>query len=80
MENREMLGGHDNAGNSIIVEIDESLFSRRKYNRGRYTEACWVFGMVERGSKKCAFFPVPNRSVAKLIPIIWTIAFPAQPL
>jgi hypothetical protein len=53
MENREILGGHDDAGNSIIVEIDESLFFRRKYNRGRYTEACWVFGMVESIKKMC---------------------------
>jgi hypothetical protein len=67
---RKMLGGYDNAENSIIVEIDESLFFRRKYNRGRYTKACMGFGVVERGLKKCAFFPVPNRSAATLILII----------
>jgi hypothetical protein len=70
LENRDLLSGHDDYGNSKIVEIDESLFFRRKYNRGRYSGASWVFGMVERGSTKCAFFPVLDRSAATLLPII----------
>jgi transposase-like protein len=70
IENREMLGGLDDNGCRKIVEIDESLFFRRKYNRGRHTEANWVFGMLERGSRKCALFPVPDRSAATLLPII----------
>jgi len=35
-------------GPSIIVEIDESKFGKRKYNRGRRVKGCWVFGMIER--------------------------------
>jgi hypothetical protein len=57
---RKMLGGHDDAGNSIIVEIDESLFFRGKYNRGRYTKACTGFGFVERGLKKFCFLSSPK--------------------
>ena len=33
-----------------IVEMDESKFGRRKYNRGRYEDGHWVFEGVERGS------------------------------
>jgi hypothetical protein len=70
IENREMLWGLDDNGCRKIVEINESLFFRRKYNRRRHTEANWVFGMLERGSRKCSLFPVPYRSAATLLPIV----------
>lgn len=43
------------------VEIDESAFGRRKYNRGRITKTRWVVGGVERGSKKCFLKIVERR-------------------
>ena len=47
------LGGMDENGISKIVEIDESVFFRRKYNLGRLRNNQWVFGAIERGIKKC---------------------------
>jgi len=78
IENGEMLGGFDENNNPKIVEIDESLFFKRKYNRGRFINAQWVFGMVERGSTKCALFPVENRSAATLIPLIQAHVLPGS--
>ena len=35
-------------GNDIVVEIDESKFGRRKYNKGHKVDGVWVLGMVEK--------------------------------
>lgn len=52
------------------VEIDESKFGKRKYHRGKKVDGVWVFGGIERESKKCFFEVVEDRSAATLIPII----------
>ena len=52
------LGGKD-----IIVEIDESKFGKRKYNRGKHIEGVWILGMVERSNtKRVKLIAVENRS------------------
>ncbi len=33
-----------------IVEIDESKFGKRKYNRGKHVEGSWLFGMIDIGT------------------------------
>ena len=58
-------------GDAQVVEIDESLFGKKqKYNRGRPTKKVWIFGLVERGTRKTYFTPVTDRSSATLLPII----------
>ncbi|XP_046647673.1 uncharacterized protein LOC124337679 [Daphnia pulicaria] len=57
-------------GPGSVVEIDESMFGKRKYNRGKMRKGVWVFGGVERGSNRCFLVPVKNRKASTLIPII----------
>ena len=65
------IGGRDEAGQRKIVEIDESLFFKSKYNRGRRRERQWVFGGVERGeSDNCFFVCVPDRTRGTLLSAI----------
>ena len=46
-------------GPGMVVEIDETVISRRKYNRGRLIrEQQWFFGGVERGSNRTFIAPV----------------------
>jgi transposase-like protein len=52
------------------VEIDESKFGKRKYNRGRLRDGKWVFGGCERGSDKGFMVIVDDRTAATLLPII----------
>ena len=52
------------------MEIDESKFGKRKYNRGRMVKGQWVFGGVERGSKNFFLVAVDDRSQETLLPII----------
>ena len=49
------------SGSGIIVEIDESKFGKRKYNKGHRVEGVWVVCLVERTPKRrILFFPVKN--------------------
>lgn len=65
IKDSELIGGP-----GIVVEIDESKFGKRKYNRGKRVEGCWVFGGIERGTGRCFFTRVADRSAETLIPII----------
>jgi hypothetical protein len=53
-------------GPGKIVEIDESLFAKVKHNRGRdlRRKQVWVFGMIERGTRKCIFMVLAKRDAA----------------
>jgi len=57
-----MLGGYDDNGEPIIVEIDETKMGKRKHNKGRRVNASWVIGMVERTKqRRCAWVVVEKR-------------------
>ena len=57
-------------GPGHTVQIDESLFSRAKYNRGRARRAFWIFGGYDCTTGLGFLVPVPNRSRNILIPLI----------
>ena len=42
-------------GENIVVEIDESKFGKRKYNKGHRVEGVWVIGGVERTNNRLMF-------------------------
>ncbi|CAH2088510.1 unnamed protein product [Euphydryas editha] len=59
-------------GPGKIVQIDESKFGKRKYNKGRRIEGHWVLGMIEDGSEDLRLEICPDnvRSSDILIPLI----------
>jgi hypothetical protein len=48
-------------GQGIIVELDESKFGKRKYNRGHHVEGVWVFGGIERTDERKTFLRVVEK-------------------
>ncbi|KAH7825590.1 putative Uncharacterized transposase-like protein [Monocercomonoides exilis] len=57
-----------------VVEIDEAIWRRRKYGKGRRKVQLWIFGMIERSSEeekgKVLLFLVYRRTRNVLLPII----------
>jgi len=62
-----------------IVEIDESKFGKRKYNRGKHVEGSWLFGMIDidtfenpapEGNFRLEICPDNKRDENTLLPLI----------
>jgi transposase-like protein len=64
------IGGFDGNGESLIIEMDETVITKRKYHRGRLIKQRWLFGGVERHSGICFLKMVANRKADSLLPVI----------
>ena len=53
-----------------IVQIDESVFVKRKYNVGRIVPQKWFLGFYDNTTKKALAVFVPKRDRKTLIPLI----------
>uniref|UniRef100_A0A5S6QTP1 DDE_Tnp_IS1595 domain-containing protein n=1 Tax=Trichuris muris TaxID=70415 RepID=A0A5S6QTP1_TRIMR len=71
MTNRVTVGG-------LTVQVDETVYSKRKYNRGRSYPQQWVFGGVCLQTGDCFMIPAPDRSSATLISAIWQNVAPGS--
>ncbi|KCZ78310.1 hypothetical protein H311_00660, partial [Anncaliia algerae PRA109] len=66
-------------GPGIFVELDESKFGKRKYNRGHRVEGAWVFAGVEKTEeRKCFAFVVEKRDMVTLTRMIETYVMPGS--
>ena len=64
----ELRGREDRIGGpGIIVEVDETLLGRRKYNVGHHVEGAWTMVGIERTTQRRAFCRVVERRDAQTI-------------
>ena len=57
-------------GPGHTVEIDESAFVRRKYNRGHQVNTQWVFGGIDVNTKDVFLVAVERRDAETLLPVL----------
>lgn len=59
-------------GPGKVVQLDESKFGKRKYNKGRQIEGHWVLGLIEDGSEDLRIEVCPDnkRSAEVLVSLI----------
>ena len=58
------------------MEIDETYYSKRKYNRGRELPEQWVFGGICRETKEVFLYAVENRNASTLTECIKKNIYP----
>lgn len=57
-------------GPGIIVQVDESVVTKRKYNKGRLIKQQWVIGLFDTTTRKGLIIYIPNRLSKTLIDVI----------
>jgi hypothetical protein len=67
----EYFGRRELGGEGREVEVDEAVFCKRKYHRGRRKPLVWLLGLAERpvrrkGKSKLVIVSVPDRSAKSL--------------
>lgn len=53
-------------GNNVVLEIDESKFGKRKYNRGHHVEGVWILGCVERTHERRIILKKTEKEILKV--------------
>ena len=56
----QAISDFSDAGEPIVVEIDESKFFHGKYHQGQWREGHWVFGGIECNSGHWFLCVVPD--------------------
>jgi transposase-like protein len=69
-DHKVAIGGLDDDITGRIVEIDETVIAKRKYNRGRLVKERWLFGGIDRESGMVFMVIVPNRRSETLLAIL----------
>ena len=65
-------------GARVVVQIDESVVAKRKYNMGHYVDQQWVFGLYDTATKLGHIELVDDRRADTLIPIIQKFVLPGS--
>ena len=57
-------------GPGKVVEVDETVFARRKHNKRRLVPHQWCFRGIGMGSNECFLVAVEHRDAATLLPLV----------
>ncbi|CAG4986836.1 unnamed protein product [Parnassius apollo] len=67
-------------GPNKVVQIDESKFGKRKFNRGRHIEGHWVIGMIEDGNDDLRLEKTKNSLDLNALDQLYRFPAPVQEL
>ncbi|PSN34120.1 hypothetical protein C0J52_14193 [Blattella germanica] len=65
-------------GPGCVVQVDESVVTRRKYNRGRVVKEKWVLGIYDTSVRRGVVLFVCKRDRQTLVPLIRDYVLPGS--